>query len=181
MIKWAEDELGAKTNLKWDVFARGEIQNKLISCLANTARWSGVVIWRTGKKNFNAVSHNRARPYWCCFQTPCSISIAKTQQIISCYWKNIQVDPTSSNLASAMLNSKIRPRAVVRYSVKIFHPSPPNYVTRSPGVINIILITKLWSIIIVLRESWPQVFIQTSFPGPWLCTSNFSQDSPIHT
>ena len=46
---------------------------------------------------------------------------------------NIQVDPTSSNLASAMLNSKIRPRAVVGYSVKIFHPSPPNYVTRSPG------------------------------------------------
>ena len=40
---------------------------------------------------------------------------------------NIQVDP-----ASAMLNSKIRPRAVVGYGVKIFHPSPPNYVT-SPG------------------------------------------------
>ena len=38
-----------------------------------------------------------------------------------------------SNLASAMLNSKIRPRSVVGYSVKIFHPSPPNYVTRSPG------------------------------------------------
>ena len=34
---------------------------------------------------------------------------------------NIQVDPTSSNLASAMLNSKIRPRAVVGYGVKIFH------------------------------------------------------------
>mgnify|MGYP002259989005 CR=1 FL=1 len=32
-----------------------------------------------------------------------------------------------------MLNWKIRPRAVVGYSVKIFHPSPPNYVTRSPG------------------------------------------------
>ena len=46
---------------------------------------------------------------------------------------NIQVDPTSSNQASAMLNSKIRPRAVVGYGVKIFHPSPPNYVTRSPG------------------------------------------------
>ena len=46
---------------------------------------------------------------------------------------NIQVDPTSSNLASAMLNAKIRPRAVVGYGVKIFHPSPPNYVTRSPG------------------------------------------------
>ena len=52
---------------------------------------------------------------------------------ISCYWMNIQVDPTSSNRASAMLNSKIRPRAVVGYGVKIFHPSPPNYVTRSPG------------------------------------------------
>ena len=37
------------------------------------------------------------------------------------------------NLASAMLNSKIRPRAVVGYGVKIFHPSLPNYVTRSPG------------------------------------------------
>ena len=46
---------------------------------------------------------------------------------------NIQVDPTSSNLAFAMLNSKIRPRAVVGYGVKIFHPIPPNYVTKSPG------------------------------------------------
>ena len=27
-----------------------------------TSRLSGDVIWRTGKKNFNAVSHNRARP-----------------------------------------------------------------------------------------------------------------------
>ena len=52
---------------------------------------------------------------------------------ISCYWMNILVDPTSSNLASGMLNSKIRPRAVVGYGVKIFHHSPPNYVTRSPG------------------------------------------------
>ena len=48
---------------------------------------------------------------------------------------NIQVDPTSSNLASAMLNSKIRPRAVVGYGVKLFHPSPSNYVTRSPGLV----------------------------------------------
>ena len=27
----------------------------------------------------------------------------------------------------------LRPRAVVGYGVKIFVPSPPNYVTRSPG------------------------------------------------
>ena len=28
----------------------------------------------------------------------------------------------------------LRPRAVVGYGVKVFLPSPPNYVTRSPGV-----------------------------------------------
>ena len=28
---------------------------------------------------------------------------------------------------------QLRPRAVVGYGVKIFLPSPPNYVTRSPG------------------------------------------------
>ena len=33
-----------------------------------------------------------------------------------------------------MLNLKIRPRAVVGYGVEIFHPSPPNYGTRSSGV-----------------------------------------------
>ena len=27
----------------------------------------------------------------------------------------------------------LRPRAVVGYGVKLFLPSPPNYVTRSPG------------------------------------------------
>ena len=52
---------------------------------------------------------------------------------------NIQVHPTRSNLAFAMLNSKIRPRAVVGYGVKIFHPSPPNYVTRSPGSAEVII------------------------------------------
>ena len=29
---------------------------------------------------------------------------------------------------------KQQPRAVVGYGVKIFLPSPPNYVTRSPGI-----------------------------------------------
>ena len=58
---------------------------------------------------------------------------------------NIQVDPTSSNLAPAMLNSKIRPRAVVGYGVKIFHPSPPNYVTRSPGCFGVPRQTTIWN------------------------------------
>ena len=30
----------------------------------------------------------------------------------------------------------LRPRAVVGYGVKIFLPSPPNYVTRSPGYLH---------------------------------------------
>ena len=53
---------------------------------------------------------------------------------------NIQVDPTRSNLASAMLNSKIRLRAVVGYGVKIFLPSPLSYITRLPGDIFVHLI-----------------------------------------
>ena len=39
----------------------------------------------------------------------------------------------------------LRPRAVVVYGVKIFLPSPPNYVTRSPGtsfVIKLIIVNK---------------------------------------
>ena len=32
----------------------------------------------------------------------------------------------------------LRPRAVVGYGAKIFLPSPPNYVTRSPGSIRLI-------------------------------------------
>ena len=32
----------------------------------------------------------------------------------------------------------LRPRAVAGYGVKIFLPSPPNYVTRSPGRHNIV-------------------------------------------
>ena len=31
----------------------------------------------------------------------------------------------------------LRPRAVVGYGVKIFLPSPPNYVTRSPGYVHV--------------------------------------------
>ena len=35
----------------------------------------------------------------------------------------------------------LRPRAVVGYGVKIFLPSPPNYVTRSPGFFYFVLCT----------------------------------------
>ena len=33
----------------------------------------------------------------------------------------------------------LRPRAVVGYGVKIFLPSPPNYVSRSPGWVHVII------------------------------------------
>ena len=36
-------------------------------------------------------------------------------------------------ILQGVLKQHLRPRAVVRYGVKIFLPSPPNYVTRSPG------------------------------------------------
>ena len=35
----------------------------------------------------------------------------------------------------------LRPRAVVGYGVKIFLLSPPNYVTRSPGVEELVTLT----------------------------------------
>ena len=73
---------------------------------------------------------------------------------------NIQVDPTSSNLASAMLNSKTRPRAVVGYGVKIFHPSPPNYVTRSPGE----RIGRLWVVCVYRRGGRARPFVEK-----WCC------------
>ena len=59
---------------------------------------------------------------------------------------SVQVDPTSSNLATAMLNSKIWPRAVVGYGVKIFHPSTPNCVTRSPGWRSLVITTRYFQI-----------------------------------
>ena len=37
----------------------------------------------------------------------------------------------------------LRPRAVVEYGVKIVLPSPPNYVTRSPGVTSLALFSAM--------------------------------------
>ena len=96
-------------------------------------------------KNFNAVSHNRARPY---FQIQHGLGEVRARRVYLnvhsvtgnvvdkewsvefCRWKCCR---ECENNTSAMLNSKIRPRAIVGYGVKIFLPSPPNYVTRSPG------------------------------------------------
>ena len=37
-------------------------------------------------------------------------------------------------ILQGVLKQHLRPRAVVGYGVKIFLPSPPNYVNRLPGV-----------------------------------------------
>ena len=42
------------------------------------------------------------------------------------------------NAAGSLETKHLRPRAVVGYGVKIFLPSPPNYVTRSPGLHSIL-------------------------------------------
>ena len=115
-------------------FFKNMFQQNLLSSsvwITKHTRWSGDVIRRTGKKYFHAVSHNRARPS-VLFPNSLQYFYRQNSTDHSCYWMNIQVDPTRSNLASAILNSKIRPRAVVGYGVKMFLPSPPNYVTRSP-------------------------------------------------
>ena len=51
-----------------------------------------------------------------------------------------------------MLNPKIRPRAVVGYGVKIFHPSPPNYFTRSPGKNPARSVENFWELICTSEE-----------------------------
>ena len=40
-------------------------------------------------------------------------------------------------ILQGVLKQHLRPRAVVGYGVKILLPSPPNYVTRSPGFLYI--------------------------------------------
>ena len=150
---------------------------------AETTRWSGDVIGRTGKKNFNAVSHKRAA-FVVVSKLPAAFpKLSRSFRVyhISCYWMNIQVDSMSSNLASAMLNSKIRPCAVVGYGVKIFHPSPPNYITRSPGKCTA---CKSWSgrgssaIVAAAPLSWPQLALHPDTSECVLVSAAISEPTP---
>ena len=89
-------------------------------------------------KNFNAVSHNRARPYfriqhgrgevYCSSGLlECSFSKRKCGRYGMICWV------LAMEMLQGVWKQYLRPRAVVRYGVKIVLPSPPNYVTRSPG------------------------------------------------
>ena len=62
------------------------------------------VIWWRNLEEWEEISHSRntypttARDLRCCFQTPCSISIAKTQQIIPCLPHFLLMNEHSSRL-----------------------------------------------------------------------------------
>ena len=68
----------------------------------------------------------------------------------------------------------LRPRAVVGYGVKIFLPSPPNYVTRSPGKrgVNDLLISFLGLLHLrnfPFRWKSPGNEVAIHYPGTLLC------------
>ena len=73
-------------------------------------------------KNFNAVSHKRGRPYFRIQQGRGEVRARRA-------YLNV-------HSVTGVWKQHLRPRAVVGYGVKIFLPSPPNYVTRSPGELN---------------------------------------------
>ena len=88
-------------------------------------------------RNFNAVSHNRARPYFRIQHGRGEVRTRRVYLNVNSVTGNV-VDRMICFLAMEMLQGvwkqHLRPRAVVGYGgVKIFLPSPPNYVTRSPG------------------------------------------------
>ena len=106
--------------------------------LSYITRWSGDVIRRTGMKNFNAVSHNRARPYFRIQHGRGDVRARRvylnvhsvTENVVDTEWS---VEFWRWKYCREFGKQHLRPRAVVGYGVKIFLPSPPNYVTRSPG------------------------------------------------
>ena len=71
----------------------------------------------------------------------------------------------------------LRPRAVVGYGVKIFLPSPPNYVIRSPGVNSLLC----HAIIIIPSYSKNDNLHSFSFSDPRCSTSPMSTLQPTNT
>ena len=64
-LETLETGINKLTQIKWNVGFWGEGKTGVPRKEPlGAARWSGDVIRRTGEKRFNAVSHNRARPYF---------------------------------------------------------------------------------------------------------------------
>ena len=69
----------------------------------------------------------------------------------------------------------LRPRAVVGYDVKIFLPSPPNYVTRSPGMSDLqIGVRGRLRVILVTRASEPMRKREELWGRDWTTSTSFN-------
>ena len=116
--------------------------NCLLNCTVHGyfTRWSGDVIQRTGMKNFKAISHNRARPYFRIQHRRGEVRARRVYLNVHSATGNVVDTEWSVEFrrwkCCREFGNHLKPRAVVGYGVKIFLPSPPNYVTRSPGIFN---------------------------------------------
>ena len=84
-------------------------------------------------KNFNAVSHNRARPYFRIQHGRGEVRACRVYLNVHSVTGNVVDTVLAMEMLKGVWKQHLRPRAVVGYGVKMFLPSPPNYVTRSPG------------------------------------------------
>ena len=84
-------------------------------------------------KNFNAVSHNRARPYFRIQHGTGEVRGRRIYLNVHSVTGNVVGKDLAMEMLHGVWKQHLRPRAVVGYSIKIFLPSPPNYVSRSPG------------------------------------------------
>ena len=82
-------------------------------------------------RNFNAVSHNRARPYFRIQHGRGEVRGSFSNS--KCGRLGMISLVLAMEMQQGVWKQHLRPRAVVGYGVKIFLPSPPNFVTRSPG------------------------------------------------
>ena len=120
------------SSMTWSEMGKQNIQAK--------ARWSGDVIRRTGMKNFNAVSHNRARPYF---------RIQHGRGEVRAHRVYLNVHSVTGNVVDTEWSVEFWRWKCCREfgnntygrarlwdtccGCGIFLPTPPNYVTRSPG------------------------------------------------
>ena len=89
-------------------------------------------------KNLKATSHNRARLI---FEfNMAEARLESSSGLLECSFSNRKCGRhrmiclvLAMKMLQGVWKQHLRPHAVVGYGVNIFLPSPPNYVTRSPG------------------------------------------------
>ena len=95
--------------------------------LVTSTRWSGDVIRRTGGKHFNAVSHNRARPYFWIQHGRGEVRARRLSGLLECSFSNRKCGRhgmifwvLAMEILQGVLKQHLRPRAVVGYGIQIF-------------------------------------------------------------